>query len=149
MEVPDYSKELFALSGLLLTSSGDAFITPRPDAQLKDRLLAPPTATRTFTPGETITFLTDVYDGSNRSTHTVDLSATVRAASDGRIVFNMRNDRTIRAGKPPHTEEYRGEIPLRDLAPGAYVLRVEATSRMGNHFAFREVPFQVKGSVPR
>ena len=149
IEVPDYSKELFSLSGLLLTSSPDVFTTPKPDAQLKDRLLTPPTARRTFSPGQTITFLTELYDGSSRSTRTVDLSATVRAASDGRVVFNTRHDRTIRAGNAPYTEEYRGEIPLKDLAPGAYVLRVEATSRLGNHFAFREVPFTVEGSAPQ
>ena len=33
--------------------------------------------------------------------------------------------------------------------PGPYVLRVEATTRAGNQFAFRELPFEVKITAPR
>jgi hypothetical protein len=106
-------------------------------------------ATRIFDPQETITFLTELYDNSSRSTHAVDFAATVRAANDGRVVFNMRDERTIQAGSTVRTEGYKGEIVLKDFAPGAYVLRVEANSRSGNQFAFREVPFEVSTIAPR
>jgi VWFA-related protein len=150
LEVPDYSKASFSLSGLVLTSSAaGAFMTPRPDAPLKEVLPAPPIATRVFDPRQTIAFLAELYDNSNRSAHAVDFAATVRAVSDGRVVFNMRDERTIQAGTMPRTEGYMGEIPLKDFAPGSYVLRVEATSRTGNQFAFREVPFEVKNAAPR
>jgi VWFA-related protein len=145
LEVPDYSKTSFSLSGLLLTSSAaGAFVTPRPDAQLKELLPAPPIATRVFDPRQTIAFLTELYDSSNRSSHTVDFVATVRDVSDGRTVFTMREERTIQAGNTPRSEGYKGEIPLKDLTPGMYLLRVEATTRAGNQFAFREVPFELK-----
>ena len=144
LEVPDYSKTAFLLSGLLLTSSAaGAFVTPRPDAQLKEILPAPPSATRVFDPRQTIAFLAELYDNSNRSSHAVDFSATVRAVSDGRVVFRLRDERTIQAGNALRTEGYRGEISLKDFAPGTYVMRVEATTRTGNQFAFREIPFEV------
>lgn len=150
LEVPDYSKASFSLSGLLLTSSAaGAFMTPRPDAQVKELLPAPPIASRVFDPRQTIAFLTELYDNSTRSSHTVDFAATVRAASDGRLVFNLRDERTIQAGNTPRTEEYKGEISLKDFAPGTYLLRVEATTRAGNQLAFREVPFEVSNTTPR
>lgn len=148
LEVPDYSKTSFLLSGLLLTSSAaGAFVTPRPDAQLKEILPAPPSATRVFDPRQTIAFLAELYDNSNRSSHAVDFSATVRAVSDGRVVFRLRDERTIQAGNALRTEGYRGEISLKDFAPGTYVMRVEATTRTGNQFAFREIPFEVSNSA--
>jgi VWFA-related protein len=150
LEVPDYSKTSFSLSGLLLTSSAaGAFVTPRPDAQLKELLPAPPIATRVFDPRQTIAFLTELYAHANRSSLGVDFLATVRDMSDGRTVFTMRDERTIQAGNTPRSEGYRGEIPLQGFTPGMYVLRVEATTRTGNQFAFREVPFEVKITAPR
>jgi hypothetical protein len=150
LEVPDYSNTSFSLSGLVLTSSAaGAFATTKPDPVLKDVLPAPPVATRVFDPHETVTFLTELYDHSNRSSHAVDFAATVRAAGDGRVVFNMRDERTIQAGNMPRTEGYKGEISLKDFAPGTYVLRVEAASRTDNQFAFREVPFEVGNAAPR
>jgi VWFA-related protein len=148
LEVPDYSKTPFALSGLLLTSSADPFVTPRPDAQLKELLPAFPTATRAFDSRQTIAFLAELYDNSSRPSHTVDLRAMVRAAEDGRTVFSTRDERTVQGGTGPRTEGYLGEIPLKDFAPGSYVLRVEAASRTGNQFAFREVPFEVSPPAP-
>jgi VWFA-related protein len=150
LEVPDYSKTSFSLSGLLLTSSAaGAFVTPRPDAQLKELFPAPPIATRVFDRQQTIAFLTELYDNSNRSSHAVDFVVTVRDVNDGRTLFTMRDERTIHAGTTPRSEGYKGEIPLKDLTPGMYVLRVEATTRAGNQFAFREVPFEVKVTAPR
>ena len=150
LEVPDYSNALFSLSGLVLTSSAAGnFATTKPDAVLKDVLPAPPVATRVFDPQETITFLTELYDNSSRPSHAVDFAATVRAANDGRLVFNTSDERTIQAGNTVRTERYKGEIALKDFAPGTYVLRVEANSRSGNQFAFREVPFEVSNIAPQ
>ena len=73
----------------------------------------------------------------------------MRDVSDGRTVFTMRDERTIEAGTTPRSEGYKGEIPLKDLTPGMYVLRVEASTRAGNQFAFREVPFEIKVTAPR
>ena len=85
-------------------------MTTKPDPLLKDVLPAPPVATRVFDPQQTITFLAELYDNSSRSSHAVDFAATVRAASDGRVVFNMRDERTIQAGNTSRTEGYKGEI---------------------------------------
>jgi VWFA-related protein len=150
LEVPDYSKTPFTLSGLLLTSSAAGiFATPRPDAQLKDVLPGSPIATRVFDRRETMTFRAELYDNSNRSAETVDFTTSVRAVSDGRVVFRSSDERILEVGNTPRTEAYSGDISLKDLAPGVYVLRVEARSRTGNQFASREVPFEVIGNAGR
>jgi len=150
LEVPDYSKTSFSLSGLVLTSSAaGAYVTPRPDMQMKELLPGPPIATRVFGSQQTVHFLTELYDNASGSSHEVDFAATVRARSDGRVVWNLRDQRTIPAGNTPRTEGYKGDIPLKDLAPGTYVLRIEATSRTGNQFAFREVPFEIRDASLR
>ena len=60
------------------------------------------------------------------------------------VVFNSRESRNADAGAKPRTFGYKAEIPLKDLAPGTYVLRVEATSRVDKPLAsFKEVPFEV------
>ena len=46
VDIPDYAKSAFELSGVLLTSSNaNSFVTPNPDPLLKDALPAPPVAT--------------------------------------------------------------------------------------------------------
>jgi predicted phage tail protein len=37
---------------------------------------------------------------------------------------------------------------LKGLAPGAYVLRVQAASVLDEQTAFREVPFEIRGTTP-
>ena len=44
---------------------------------------------------------------------------------------------------------YTTKIPLKDLAPGSYVLKVEAKSRLANMAAaFRDVQFKVEPARP-
>ena len=43
---------------------------------------------------------------------------------------------------------YRVDIPLQDLAPGEYVLTVEARSRLsGNPTARQDIPFRIRGAM--
>ena len=41
------------------------------------------------------------------------------------------------------------QVPLKDLAPGRYVVRVEAASKLGKHTTYREVPIEVRAAAPR
>ena len=146
LDVPDHSKIPFALSGLVLTSSYAAsYATNAPDPQLQDLLPGPPTANRRFTPEETLTSFAEVYDRSSATAHAIDFDATVWRGSDGRAVFSSRDRRTVEASDEPHTHGFATELPLADFSPGMYVLRVMATSSVGDYSVFREVPFEVAG----
>jgi VWFA-related protein len=130
LEVPDFWKDTLALSGVVVTSASAALTpTARHDEQLKELLPGPPTVLREFTTQDTLALVAEVYDNETRP-HRVDVSTTLRA-DDGRILFKTEEERSsdeFKGGKGGYV--YRTEVPLRDVAPGLYVLRVEARSRL-------------------
>ena len=90
-----------------------------------------------------MTVVAQIYDDSSRLAHTVDVQATIRRVADGQVVFQKRDERTMAAGATAGAEWYKTDIPLNDVAPGKYVLVVEATSRVGKNVAVQQVPFEV------
>ena len=144
IEVPDFSKTPLALSGLVLTSSRSGNImTMKPDPVLNEVVPMPPTAVRRFFRQDTMTVIAQIYDDSSRLAHTVDVQATIRRVADGQVAFQKRDERTMAASATAGAEWYKTEIPLNDVAPGKYVLVVEATSRVGKNVAVQQVPFEV------
>jgi VWFA-related protein len=149
IEVPDYSKADFALSGLTLTSSAaGALMTPAPAANIKQLFPVPPVATRTFGRDERLGVFVELYDSATPAPHTVDFTTTVTSLDDLGPRFSAQDTRVIEAGAGMRTLEYRGDVPLRDLAPGRYILRVEATSRVDERTVARQVPFEVRDTPP-
>jgi VWFA-related protein len=145
VELPDFSKMPFGLSGLVLTSSSaESFVTASSDPQLKDVFSSPPVVSRTFSPSETLTCFMEVYDSPSLLAHKIDLVTTVQDARDGRIVFEVRESRAADASIIPRTDGFTAKLPLNGLNPGMYVLRVVATSTAGGQSAQREIPFEVK-----
>ena len=144
VEVPDYSKTPFALSGVLLSISPDTgvAVTANAESQPKDALPAPVTVRRTFDRAETLTSYVEVYDNSSPMAHALEVVTNVRSGADGRSVFEARDRRDVEAGKTTRTHGFRTPVPLKDLPPGMYVLRVEA--KAGNQSGVREVPFSIK-----
>ncbi len=132
LEVPDFSKEPFSMSGLVV-SSNFAVMTPtaRADEQLKDVLKTPPTAARAFSTADTLWVFTEVYDNQVSTPHQVDIRTTLRA-NDGRIVFKTEEQRSSDElqGSRGGGYGYLAQIPLADVAGDQYVLRVEAQSRL-------------------
>lgn len=144
IEIPDYAKSPFELSGVLLTSSkADSFVTSNPDPLLKDALPASPIATRSFSPAETLTTYTELYVGSGAA-RAVTLTTSVQDARDGRTVFQAQDRRAIDASVRPLTHGFSTEVPLKTLSSGTYILRVAAQSSVNGDVAGRAVPFEVK-----
>jgi hypothetical protein len=144
LEVPDYWKVPFAMSGLAITAASAARTpTAGPDPELKDVLPGPPVATREFPTGDRLVLYTEVYDGDLAKPHGVDIKTTL-TADEGRVVFSTSEERKsseltgARGGYG-----YRAEVPLANVAPGLYVLQVEARSRLGP-VAARQVLLQVR-----
>jgi VWFA-related protein len=145
-EVPDFGKSSLAVSGLVVTSAA-AKLTPtaRPDAQLQEVLDGPPTAAREFASDDQLAVFAEVYDNVTSPPHKVDITTAV-LSDEGRVMFETAEERS--------SEELKGarggyghvaRIPLRELQPGLYVLRVEAKSRLGNDEPVRrDVQFRVR-----
>jgi hypothetical protein len=149
VEVPDYSKTPFAVSGLVLTSTtARKLVTIKPDPVLKDVLPLPPVALRTFAGFETVSIFAEIYDRSTPSAHDVDVTVSVHPKRGGAAVFTSSDTRKIEASGGTRTLGYTADIPLRDLPPGEYILRLNAKSRAGDHTATREVPFAVAAVGP-
>ncbi|HEY6362546.1 MAG TPA: VWA domain-containing protein [Vicinamibacterales bacterium] len=144
VEVPDYSKMPFAMSGVLLSVSPDAgvAVTANAEVQPQNALPAPAMVRRTFTRAETLTAYAEVYDNSSPMAHGLNFAVRVINAADGRSVLETRDRRDVDAGKTARMHGFSIPLPLRDLQPGMYVLRAEAEA--GNQTALREVPFEVK-----
>jgi VWFA-related protein len=145
LDVPDFYKEPFGISGLTLTSlSGSAMVTAKADDQLKNALPAPPIGQRTFPQNDEIALFAEVYDNASGTPHKVDITTTV-TTDEGTVMFKneeTRDSTELQGAKGGYG--YTARIPLTELQPGTYVLKVEGRSRLGEgQVSAREVQFQV------
>ena len=134
VEVPDYTKEPLMMSGLLVSAietAATAVLTPQRDPMAEKLLGAPATSRRAFDRSETIAWMTELYDNSGpKQTKRIDVSARL-VDEAGRDAFVSRDLLVNGEGGVPkwQTFGYTGRIPLKDVPPGRYLLRVEATDR--------------------
>jgi hypothetical protein len=147
LEVPDFTKGALVMSGVSLTSVDQSTVqTARPKDPLSGLLPGPITATRDFASGDTLAIYTEVYESSrNAAAHTVDLKLELRA-DEGRVVTTRSEERssTELEGKPGGYG-FLSEIPLEALAPGIYVIHVEARANIGDRpTVSRDVQIRVR-----
>jgi VWFA-related protein len=145
LEIPDFAKEPLSMSGVALTSTrAQQVLTARPDKTLQDLLPAPPSAGRTFTPDDVVAAFVEVYDNITSPPHQVRIVSSV-LAGDGGVAFTAREERqTSELQGGPGGFGHRVEIPLKGMAAGSYVLRVEARSGLdADRVVTREVPFAI------
>jgi VWFA-related protein len=150
LDVPDFYKTAFSMSGLTITSmAASALPTVKGDDQLKAMLPAPPSALRTFPPNDELAIFAEVYDNAASNAHKVDITTTV-TSDTAKMVFKATEERSSSdiQGKGGGYG-YATRVPLRDIEPGIYVLKVEARSRLGQGAAAsREVQFTIGGPRP-
>ena len=143
LDVPDYAKAPFAMSGLLLSSTaGTSTMTARPDPELQKVMPTPPVSLRSFPQSDELLVFGEVYDNAPSTPHTVDLITTVKS-SDGVVRFehsDQRSSSELQGSRGGFGHTVR--IPMSKLDPGRYVLTLEARSRLGQT-ATRQVPFEV------
>jgi VWFA-related protein len=138
VDVPNYSRDPLHLSGIVLGSAratGHRML--RDDEALAEMLPMGPTALRRFGRDDTLTAFAEVYTETRTRPEDVRLTATVTRARGGRV----RSEAATRMRSEPGLAGYTAVIPLSALAPGDYVLTLEA--RAGRRTATRQVPFAV------
>jgi VWFA-related protein len=132
--VPDFGSAPLMMSGLLLSPLGDAaadVLTPQRDPLAEKLLGAPASSRRSFTQSETLSWMTEIYDNSGpKQPKQFDVSARL-VDETGREIFASRDVLANGQGGVPkwQTFAYTGRIPLKDIRPGRYLLRVEAIDR--------------------
>lgn len=147
LEVPDFSKGAIALSGIALTSmqATNDMGTIRSKNPLGDYLPGPPIATRDFHQGDTLTLFAEVYENA-RSAQAHQVSITTELRNDvGKVVAQSAEARSStelqgRSGGYGFTSS----LPLDGIAPGIYVLHVEAQSQTaGTSTVSRDIQMRI------
>jgi hypothetical protein len=119
IDVPDFAVTLGVSSVVLTSREAAAAATILPDGDLRTALPAPPGAIRTFAQDDVVTALAEVYD--NRDAPGDLLANVTVTTSSGDVV------RRVQAMKASDTgPQYTASIPMEGLAPGNYVLVMDA-----------------------
>jgi VWFA-related protein len=142
VDLPEYSEERLTLSGIVLASEAATDRTLASDDAVRAILPADPTMRRRFAASDTLTALAEVYTGG-RTPVPVDqvrVTASVTTAGGARVrdgtpapVAMIPAD----AGRAAYTVS----LPLAGLAPGSYILTIEAQE--DERTVRRLVPFAV------
>lgn len=133
LDVPDYFKMPLAMSGIAITSRAAAEMTTlKPKDPLQNLLPGPVAAQREFDKGDEIALFGEVYENQRNAAHMVDIKTELRAEG-GRVVRTSNEQRSSSelqgsAGGYGFTSR----IPLNDVAPGLYVIHLEAQSHIGD-----------------
>jgi hypothetical protein len=131
LEVPDFTRDPLAMSGVALTaSSATQAVTAVVEDPLRDLLRGPATAAREFASGDRLAIYAEVYENlRNRAAHTVSLKAELRS-DDGRVLQTVAEDRSsTELDGASGGYGFRAELPL-EVDPGLYVIHVEAQANI-------------------
>jgi VWFA-related protein len=136
IEVPDFAKEPLSISSIALTSMASSLVpTARPKDPLAKLLPAPLSTYRDFLQSDEIALFSEVYESGGGPAHKVEINLTMKAEG-GQTVFQTREERdSSELGGNSGGYGFTAKIPLRDMAPGLYVLRLEAQARVGDRGA--------------
>jgi hypothetical protein len=134
LDVPDFTKEALAMSGVAIGSAVTAQImTMSTKTAFAATLPGNISSTRTFAPGDTLGIYTEVYETlKNAVAHTVGLTAELRAegGTTVRSVSDERSSTELQGKRGGYG--FAAQLPLNDVAPGLYVVHVEARVNAGN-----------------
>jgi VWFA-related protein len=148
VEVPDYAKTPLSMSGLVISSEQTMLANPRPDKALTAMLPGSPAVMRDFSQADQIGVLAEIYDTKLATPHDIDIITTV-VGEDGQERYRHEDKRA--------SAELQGmqggfgyllKVPLANMPPGSYLLRVEARSRLdADKPVARETTLRVIGKV--
>ena len=147
LEVPDFHRAAFSMSGVAITSAAvSSVMTLAPKNPLKDFLPGPPTTVREFAVGDELAIFAEFYENQgNAPPHLIDMKAELRA--DGGTVVRQVSDQRSSTELQGKGGGYglSARMPLTDVAPGLYVLHVEGVSRAAADApASRDIVIRVK-----
>ena len=156
--VPDFYKPPLVMSGVTLLSASGMLA---PTARVKEDpvgllLMRPPTTAREFMRDDQLVVFAEIYENDrNAPPHMIDITSEMRAEG-GNVVFKnteTRSSTELQGGGAAADARsakaggygYTAQIPLKDVAPGLYVVHVEGKRRDGNVPAVaRDVQIRVR-----
>jgi hypothetical protein len=151
LDVPDFSKEKLVVSGLALTSASSGLApTARSRDPLAKMLPGPMTTYRDFPQNDEIALFAEIYDNLGKAAHKVEIEASLRSEG-GQAVFQTREARdSSELAGGPGGYGFTARVPLKDVPPGLYVLRVNAVAQIGDRVeTMRETVVRVVPAADR
>jgi hypothetical protein len=136
--VPDFEKEELSLSSL--------FVERTPALSVKESLPAAllpvvPTSARVFVREDRVSVFVRIYQGGRKAL--VPVVVTTRAVNDrGDTSWEQRREVAVDEFRTSRSSDYQLEVRLDDLAPGKYLLSLEASA--GVRRLSRTVRFEVR-----
>jgi VWFA-related protein len=130
VDVPDVSSGPVSLFGLILSASPGPVVGAE-DA-LRTILPVVPTARRTFTAGLMVSAFARVYQGGKAPLTSVAVRVQLRNASN-ELVMDRGEEFAPARFANARSADIRVEVPVAHLAPGEYLLTVEAGARTTVH----------------
>ncbi len=129
LDVPDYNASGLAMSGLLLTDrAAERQFTPQPDTDLPSGALpAPATSRRTFAQSDVLSVFAEMYDNiPSRDRRELEVTTSL-VGEDGIAAVTSRESLSGSEGRAETRSRFTlaKEIPLTNIRPGRYQLRVE------------------------
>jgi hypothetical protein len=126
VDVPDFSKDDFAVSGVVLTASPNVASAPR--NAFEKLIPVVPTSRRNFWRTDQVASFLRLYQGG-KTTAPVRVNLHIRD-SNNRMVFE---DSELIEGAEfqfmqRRSADYRVQLPVNELAPGPYLLTVDANA---------------------
>lgn len=146
VDVPDFTREPLSMSGLLVSApSAQRVMTVQPDETVSKVLPGAPTTRRTFTTSDALALYAEIYAQAGQIAQRVDV--TTKLISEAAREISVSRDELSGAAAPREkfaSYSFSKTLPLRDVAPGAYLLRVEAQRRGDpDRIVTRETAIQV------
>jgi VWFA-related protein len=139
VDVPDYRRAAVAMSGLFLTA--DSAPPATRDASLDALVRVSPTTQRTFAAGDRVSVFARLYQGVARAMTAG--YATVEILDEHDTSVYRQETRLVPSGYgASRAVDFSVDLPVDRLAPGNYLLRVEA--RHGNESAQRSAVFSIR-----
>ncbi len=134
LEVPDYSTAPLTLSGLVLNSD-DSLLTPTMPlgTQAPAFPIGAPAATRSFSQkDDPLTLFGEVYDNARTGAREVSITTTLRNATGVVVRTTTSRGSSVEPDGRSGVSRFIARMPLADLAPGRYVIHVEARGDVGD-----------------
>jgi len=144
--VPDFADGTLFFSDLAVGQRQSAALTLLADRTLRRELPGGPTIRRRFSANEDLNVYAEVYDTHWPLAPRLDLKWTISGGDGTALTSGTQSIETVFGGRAV----FRGRVPLRNIRPGAYVLKVEAFSTLGPPASVvAEMPFAVAASEGR
>jgi hypothetical protein len=141
--VPDFAKAPLSMSGVMLTASNAPRTAPTDlfaDVVPEDVV---PTTRREFAAGDWATAFARVYEGGSRTPAAISVTMRIVDAADRTVAQHVQTITPEQFGDD-RACDIRYPLPLAGLAPGRYLLTIDATA--GEATVRRDVRFEIAGS---